>query len=34
VDVRDVAVAHVNALEHADAKGKRYIVSASSIKNS
>ncbi len=33
VDVRDVAVAHVNALEHADAKGKRFIVSGYNIKN-
>jgi nucleoside-diphosphate-sugar epimerase len=27
VDVRDVAIGHVNALEHPDAKGKRYIIS-------
>jgi len=27
VDVRDVGIGHVNALEYADAKGKRYIVS-------
>jgi dihydroflavonol-4-reductase len=33
VDVRDVAVAHVNALEHADAKGKRYIVAGYDIMN-
>ena len=33
VDVRDVGVAHVNALEHADAKGKRYIISGYSLKS-
>lgn len=31
VDVRDVAVGHVNALEHPDAKGKRYIVSGYAV---
>ena len=33
VDVRDVALAHVNALEEPNAKGKRYIVSGFQIQN-
>jgi dihydroflavonol-4-reductase len=32
VDVRDVGVAHVQALEYPEAKGKRYIVSGFSLK--
>lgn len=31
--MRDVAIGHVNALEHQDAKGKRYIISGFNIKN-
>ena len=34
VDVRDVAIGHVNALEHPEAKGKRYIVSGFRLKSS
>ncbi len=33
VDVRDVAIGHVNALEYPGAAGKRYIVSGSLVKN-
>jgi len=33
VDVRDVAIGHVNALEYPEAKGKRYIISGFSLKN-
>ena len=33
VDVRDVAVGHVNALEYPEAKGKRYIISGYNLKN-
>jgi nucleoside-diphosphate-sugar epimerase len=32
VDVRDVAIAHVNALEYPEARGRRFIVSGGSIK--
>jgi len=32
VDVRDVGVGHVNALEYAGAKGKRYIVCGFQVK--
>lgn len=33
VDVRDVAIGHVNALEYPDAKGKRYIISGFPLEN-
>ncbi len=33
VDVRDLAVGHVNALEYPEAKGKRYIISGFSLEN-
>lgn len=33
VDVRDVAIGHVNALEYPEAKGKRYIISGFALEN-
>jgi hypothetical protein len=33
VDVRDVAIGHVNALEYPGATGKRYIISGSRLYN-
>lgn len=32
IDVRDAAIAHVNALEYPEAKGKRYIASGFTVR--